>query len=67
VEGVLHDVCPNCGGAFAPRPIRPAEAWRSGTGLANHPPSGDRRRTPYSPMEIDAFVDTLRAVPPGSR
>ncbi|WP_156916833.1 DUF1272 domain-containing protein [Leisingera aquimarina] len=23
VEQVLHDVCPTCGGAFAPRPIRP--------------------------------------------
>jgi hypothetical protein len=24
VEGVLGNVCPNCGGGFAPRPIRPA-------------------------------------------
>jgi len=23
VEGVLHGVCPNCGGGFSPRPIRP--------------------------------------------
>jgi hypothetical protein len=46
VDRVLADVCPNCGGGFAPRPIRPARklegrpttsAWtrparRSGTG-----------------------------------
>ena len=25
VEGVLKGVCPNCGGNFAARPIRPAE------------------------------------------
>lgn len=25
VEGVLKGVCPNCGGNFQPRPIRPAE------------------------------------------
>jgi hypothetical protein len=24
VDGVLGGVCPNCGGGFAPRPIRPA-------------------------------------------
>src|SRR5262245_14149603 len=28
VESVLHNVCPNCGGGFAPRPIRPATEWR---------------------------------------
>ena len=30
VENVLHDVCPNCGGGFAPRPIRPAQAGGPG-------------------------------------
>ena len=24
VETVLHGICPNCGGGFVPRPIRPA-------------------------------------------
>lgn len=35
-EGVLKGVCPNCGGNFAPRPIRPAEK------LAKYPPSAKR-------------------------
>ena len=26
VEEVLENVCPNCGGGFVPRPIRPREA-----------------------------------------
>ena len=26
----LDNVCPNCGGGFAPRPIRPSQQWRSG-------------------------------------
>jgi uncharacterized protein len=26
VREVLHDVCPNCGGGFVPRPIRPPNA-----------------------------------------
>ncbi len=28
VDTVLHGVCPNCGGGFTPRPIRPPDALR---------------------------------------
>jgi hypothetical protein len=35
-EGVLAGRCPNCGGGFSPRPIRPAKL------LANNPPSTKR-------------------------
>lgn len=33
----LHSVCPNCGGNFVPRPIRPARL------LEKHPASAVRR------------------------
>ena len=29
-DNKLGNVCPNCGGGFAPRPIRPAREWRPG-------------------------------------
>jgi hypothetical protein len=67
VEGVLHDVCPNCGGGFQPRPIRPANARRDGTGLEHDPPGTRRRHTPYSRAELDAFTAPLRDVPPEER
>jgi hypothetical protein len=67
VESVLLDVCPNCGGNFQPRPIRPARAWRDGTGLVDDPPSARRRETSYSREEIAAFAETLRRIPPGER
>lgn len=35
-EGVLKGACPNCGGAFAPRPVRPAAL------LARYPASQER-------------------------
>ena len=35
-EGVLAGACPNCGGGFAPRPIRPAAL------LARYPASSER-------------------------
>jgi hypothetical protein len=37
VRDRLHGVCPNCGGAFVPRPIRPASL------LEKYPPSSTRR------------------------
>lgn len=67
VEDVLHDVCPNCGGGFQPRPIRPATAWRPGAGLASHPASSGRVRTRLTRAEIEAFVGRVAAVPPASR
>ena len=39
VEGVLADVCPNCGGNFVPRPIRPTKH------LTKYPPSTKRVRS----------------------
>jgi hypothetical protein len=35
VESKLHNVCPNCGGGFVPRPIRPATEWRPGLSVAS--------------------------------
>jgi hypothetical protein len=67
VERVLRDVCPNCGGGFERRPVRPARAWREGTGLLNDPPASGRRRVFYSSAEIDAFARSLAATPPADR
>ena len=67
VENVLHDVCPNCGGNFEPRPIRPARARREGTGLVNDPAGTRRRHTRYTPEELAAFASELRDTPPRER
>ncbi len=67
VEDVLHDVCPNCGGGFQRRPVRPAKAWREGTGLVNDPPGLRRRHTSYTREQIEAFAEPLRGVPPAER
>ena len=67
VDRVLRDVCPNCGGGFVPRPIRPREAWRPEQGLAHDPPGTTRRRAKYSTDEIAALTARLHATPPGER
>jgi hypothetical protein len=67
VQLVLHDVCPNCGGGFVPRPIRPAGEWRPGTGLGNDPASAVRVHTTYSEDDLAEFSASLRDVPPHLR
>lgn len=37
VAKVLHDTCPNCGGGFAPRPVRPQHNWHDNNCLATYP------------------------------
>ena len=46
VEHVLSNVCPNCGGGFAPRPIRPAQDRKGGNSLAAHPASTHVKHRP---------------------
>ena len=67
VERHLQDVCPNCGGGFAPRPIRPAREWRPGLSVAKRPASTKRVGLSYSREEIAAFVHEVMSVPPEGR
>ncbi len=66
-EDRLGGVCPNCGGGFAPRPIRPAKELRPGVSRFNQKPSETRKHTRWSDAEIEAFCAPLRSVPPEER
>jgi hypothetical protein len=67
VEKVLSNVCPNCGGGFVPRPIRPKTEWRPGIGLAKRPASAERRKLKYDRADIAEFSARVRGVPPQDR
>ena len=67
VEGTLMDVCPNCGGGFAPRPIRPAREWRQGLSLSRRPASATRVHLSFSLDEVKAFVRGIMGIPPERR
>jgi hypothetical protein len=67
VERYLSNVCPNCGGGFVPRPIRPAWEWRPGLSLAQWPASTKRVGLSYNREEIALFVRQVMAVPPECR
>ena len=67
VETRLRDVCPNCGGGFVPRPIRPAREWRAGVSVTRQPPSDKRVHLKYGPHDIAAHTARIETIPPERR
>lgn len=67
VETKLDNVCPNCGGGFVPRPIRPATEWRSGLSVEKRPASRKRVHLSYSFEDIAAHSARIRTIAPEDR
>jgi hypothetical protein len=67
VENKLHNVCPNCGGGFAPRPIRPVTERRPGVCVTKQLPSDKRVHLKYSVEDVAAHSAKLRDIPPQER
>jgi hypothetical protein len=58
VEHVLFNVCPNCGGGFEKRPIRPKE------GLNKNPAS---QKPILKPVKKNIYLEKNRNIPPYKR
>jgi hypothetical protein len=67
VQDVLHNTCPNCGGGFVPRPIRPVSAWRDGTGLLHHPAGQVRKYSKHTKADIAGFGASIQKILPEDR
>ena len=67
VVDVLDDVCPNCGGGFAPRPVRPSVDRRGGNYLGKDPASTVVKHRPVDVAAHRAWAATLARVPPAQR
>ena len=67
VEGVLFNVCPNCGGGFVPRPIRPRTERRPGVCLGKQPASTKRVHLKWDRGELAEFVRNVRDITPQDR
>jgi hypothetical protein len=63
----LENVCPNCGGGFVSRPVRPATEWRPGLSVAKRPPSSKRVHLSYTEDEIARHVERIKGIPPERR
>ena len=67
VERVLRNVCPNCGGGFTPRPIRPARNWRRDNYLGAEPATTKVTHKPVDPVDHAAFSAVIATIPPDER
>ncbi|MGN2247295.1 DUF1272 domain-containing protein [Frateuria sp. GZRR35] len=67
VEGVLQGVCPNCGGGFVPRPVRPAHDWKNGNFLGRYPATGKVTHKPVDALAHRELVGRLAAMAPHER
>ena len=67
VTGVLSNVCPNCGGGFAPRPIRPARNWRGDNCLGKYPAGANVKHRPVDAAAHKLLVLALNGLAPQDR
>jgi len=67
VERVLHDICPNCGGGFVPRPIRPSRDWKAGNFLGKDPAGTKIRHRPVDRTAHASLRAAIGSLPPERR
>jgi hypothetical protein len=67
VEDVLANVCPNCGGGFTSRPIRPSRNWNGDNFLGHDSASTKVKHRPVDPAAHARFAAAIRDVPPEKR
>lgn len=63
VDSVLDNVCPNCGGGFTPRPVRPATNWKGDNHLGKYPASDRIRHRPVNAAAHAAFAAPITKLP----
>jgi hypothetical protein len=67
VEHVLDNVCPNCGGGFSPRPVRPRANLKANNYLGHDPASTVIRHKPVDLDEHRAFSSRIKDISPEER
>ena len=66
-EILLGNVCPNCGGGFVPRPIRPSNNWKDDNYLGKDPASKTVKHRPVDLAAHAEFVARINSIPPQKR
>jgi hypothetical protein len=63
----LGDVCPNCGGNFIARPIRPQRNWKGENYLGKYPASTKMKHRPVDLAAHAAFAAQMSRIAPAER
>jgi hypothetical protein len=67
VEAVLGNVCSNCGGGFAARPIRPSRNLKGDNYLGAYPASTKVKHRAVDPGAHEQFATPIKGIPPEKR
>jgi hypothetical protein len=67
VDEVLANVCPNCGGGFVPRPIRPSKNWKGENFLGSYPAGTEVKHRPVDASVHGALLASIKGLPPEAR
>jgi hypothetical protein len=67
VDTLLNNVCPNCGGGFVPRPIRPSKNWKGDNFLGKYPAGTTVTHRPVDLAAHAVFTASLERLPPAKR
>ena len=67
VENVIFNVCPNCGGGFMPRPVRPRVNFNDDNYLGKYPASEKIRHRPVDVGKHREFIKGIINIPPERR
>jgi uncharacterized protein len=67
VSLVLSNVCPNCGGGFVPRPIRPSKNWKGENFLGKYQASSTVKHRPVVADDHADFSRSIKNLPPEQR
>jgi uncharacterized protein len=67
VDKVLGNVCPNCGGGFEKRPVRPARNWKNNNYLGHDPAQTAIKHRPVDAAAHAVFSKAIGAIAPEDR
>ncbi len=67
VDNILDNVCPNCGGGFCKRPIRPSNNLKGNNYLGNNPAETKNTHNPVDKAAHDLFATNIKLIPAKER
>jgi len=67
VDHILSNVCPNCGGGFVSRPVRPRTAYRNKTSREFQKVSTTRVHSSYDQQQLTEFSRLIKSIKPRDR
>jgi uncharacterized protein len=65
--GLLKGICPNCGGNFSARPVRPAQDRKGGNSLGTYPATTKLKHRPVDLAAHAQLVAQLETIAPEAR